>query len=126
MRTAITIVALGLALLVLPATDALASGCTGEVRGEKRRVENEEHYSDWTFAVHVKAFTSCGTVYWDAVFVEQLPNGETKEVRKPMKRRVRSGTQTIKYRYRVNAENKLVSWKFEVKDCTPCGAESTP
>lgn len=124
MRIALMIVAA--ALVFSPMTDALASGCTGEVRGEKRRVENETNYSDWSFAIHVKAFTSCGTVYWDAVFEEQLPNGETKEVRKPMKRRVRSGTQTIKYTHRVNAENKLVSWKFELKDCSPCGTESTP
>jgi len=118
-RGAIVVICFLLLALLIPAA-SLADDCSAEAAA---RLEHTSHDGDVThlqFKVEVSTRADCGKILFDLVIEEQLPNGQTKKIRKPNVITLHSDSVESLIRHKMPGSHSMVSYEAKIVSCTPC------
>jgi len=110
--------------LVVPAGGSWADECKASLDSTLMKEEKEEKTVTYRFKVDVSSPERCADVDYVLEVVEAVSGEEEPRIKESSHRtRVRDGVQTsAKVDYKMPSNHQLVSWKFEVAGCQPCGA----
>ena len=76
------VICLLLLALVVPIA-SIADDCSAEANARLERTERDSETTHLQFEVEISTQAECGKILWDLVIEEQMPNGQTKRIRKP-------------------------------------------
>ncbi len=121
-RQGITLVVLAAGLGVQGPSSPAATDCSADVRARQTRQEMRDEVKATTFAVEIDTKEACAKVYVDFTSTERLFDGEEITTTRRGWRKVSTST-TYGVTYDIARDSDLLSWKFSVARCTPCGTE---
>ena len=105
--------------LIVPA-GILADDCYADASA---RLEHTSHDGDVThlqFKVEVSTQADCGKILYDLVIEEQLPNGQTKKIRKPNVITLHNDSIESLIRHQMPGSHELLSYEAKIVSCEPC------
>ncbi len=109
--------------LVVPAGGSWADGCKANLDSMLMKEEKGRETITYIFKVDVSSAERCADVDYELKVVEAVSGEEDRTKEISHHTRVRDGSRvSAKVNYKMPAKHRLVSWKFEVVDCQPCGA----
>ena len=111
------------ACLVVPAGGSWADGCKASLYSTLMREEKGRETITYIFKVDVSSAERCADVDYVLKVVEAVSGEEDRTKEISHHTRVRDGSRvSAKVNYKMPTKHRLVSWKFEVVGCQPCGA----
>ena len=109
--------------LVVPAGGSWADECKASLDSMLMKEEKGGETITYIFKVDVSSAERCADVDYVLKVVEAVSGEEDRTKEISHHTRVRDGVRvSAKVNYKMPAKHRLVSWKFEVVDCQPCGA----
>ena len=109
--------------LVVPAGGSWADGCKANLDSMLMKEEKGRETITYIFEVDVSSGERCADVDYVLKVVESVSGEEDRTKEISHHTRVPDGfLVSAKVNYKMPAKHRLVSWKFEVVDCQPCGA----
>jgi len=102
----------------------LADDCDAEVSARLEHTEKGMNRTKLQFRVEISSRSDCAKILYDLIIEEQLPNGQTKKIRKPTVQTLSDGSVSSVQRHEMPASHDLVSYEAKIVSCQPCGADS--
>ena len=115
-----TVVLCFLALCLAVPAGSMADDCQADAEA---RLEHTDRGGDTThleFKVTVSTQADCGKILFDLVIEEQLPNGQTKRIRKPNMITLHNGSVQSVIRHEMPGSHSMVSYEAKIVSCQPC------
>ena len=105
--------------LAVPA-GSMADDCSAEANARLEHTNRDGDITHLQFKVDVSTQANCGKILWDLVIEEQLPNGQTKKIRKPFLITLHDGSVQSSVRHEMPGSHSLVSYEAKIVSCGPC------
>jgi hypothetical protein len=105
--------------LVVPFA-SIADDCSAEANARLEHTNRDGDVTHLQFKVDVSTQADCGKILWDLVIEEQLPNGQTKKIRKPFVITLHSGSVQSSVRHEMPGSHSMVSYEAKIVSCGPC------
>ena len=115
------IAAVGLGMLLCPATAFAQNECNADIRGTLMRKEAGSINTKFSAKIDVSARETCAMIYFDLIVVEAESGGKEFEVRVSKRVRVRdSAVSSLKLNYTLTKGRTIASHRFEQTRCQIC------
>jgi hypothetical protein len=112
--------------LVMIAAAAPASAvfpeCEPEFAVELTGEDKGDAVTTLQFSIEVSTTEPCAEITFDLVIEFQLPNGQTKRVRKPQHITLRGDSTTHVVEHRMTSDLKMLEYETQLADCKKCEA----
>jgi len=105
--------------LAVPA-GSLADDCEASTEARLEETSPDGEIVRMTFWVGLTTPEDCAKILVDLIIEEQLPNGQTKKVRKPNLLTLQEGSLESHQRYEMPRTHELLSYESKIVSCTPC------
>ena len=99
---------------------SIADECSAEAEARLEHSNRDGDITHLQFKVDVSTQADCGKILWDLVIEEQLPNGQTKKIRKPFVITLHNGSVQSSVRHEMPGSHSLVSYEAKIVSCGPC------
>jgi hypothetical protein len=109
------------ASLLAPAA-ILAGDCDVDVSAQLEHKEKNMDTTRLEFRVEIESRSDCAKILYDLIIEEQLPNGQTKKIRKPTVQKLGNDSISSVHRHEMPASHDLVGYEAKVVSCEPCDA----
>jgi hypothetical protein len=118
-RNSRLVICLLLLALAVP-VGSIADDCSAEANARLERTDRDGDVTHLQFKVEVSTQADCGKILWDLVIEEQLPNGQTKRIRKPFVITLHDGSVESLVRHEMPGSHSMVSYEAKIVLCGPC------
>jgi len=99
---------------------SIADECSAEAEARLEHSDRDGDITHLQFKVDVSTQADCGKILWDLVIEEQLPNGQTKKIRKPFVITLHNGSVQSSVRHEMPGSHSLVSYEAKIVSCGSC------
>jgi hypothetical protein len=109
------------ALSLVGSQAALARGdCRADVSVDLMHEAPSGDVTHYQFHVEIGTDESCAEIEYDLILEKQIPNGQTKRVRKPGLAKLKDGRYTAQVRYSMSSDMKLLDYEARIHSCRAC------
>jgi hypothetical protein len=113
-----------LALATVSAPDAAVfPECEAEFETTLTGEEQHDAFTKLQFSIEVTTAEPCAEIAFDLIIEVQLPNGQTKRVRKPQHVKLSDGKETCLVEHSISHDLKLLEYETQLIDCKKCSLE---
>ena len=118
-RSATVVLCFLVLVLAVPA-GSVADDCQADAEVRLEHTERGDDVTHFEFKVNVSTQADCGKILYDLVIEEQLPNGQTKKIRKPNLITLHNGSVESVIRHEMPGSHSMVSYEAKIVSCKPC------
>ncbi len=94
--------------------------CSADVSADLKYTQEGTDVTMYEFQVEVSTSEDCARIHYDLVIDEQLPNGQTKKVRKPRMVKLNDGSLSEVVEYRMSSELEMLGFEAKIVSCQRC------